>query len=308
MNPPEFKEKFKKKYSKLLGDELETFLEWSLKPLQKTIRVNTNKITRKKLITLLEKKGWTVKPLKYYENGLKISNNNTALGNTLEHFLGYYYVQESASMLPPIILNPEKNESILDSCAAPGSKTTQLSMMMENKGIIVANDVSIGRVKILSSNLQRTGCENVIITRNTATSFHVRQNEFDKILVDAPCSATGAIRKKYDIIRQWNENTPIKMCGLQKQILYSCLQALKKGGELVYSTCTLEPEENENVVNHAIKKFGVKLLPAKIKGFKTRPGITNWDEEKYDPTIKKCARIYPQDNNTEGFFIAKMKK
>jgi NOL1/NOP2/sun family putative RNA methylase len=308
MKPPEYKEEFRKKYSKLLGDDLEEFLEWSLKPLQKTVRVNTNKTTKKELVERLEKKGWETRDLPYYENGLVISEKDAALGNTVEHFLGYYYVQEGASMLPPVLLNATRKDLVLDACASPGSKTTQLSMMMENKGLIVANDVNIARVKILCTNLQRTGCQNVVVTRGSATSAHSWNQKFDKILVDAPCSATGAIRKNYEIIRQWNPNFGVKICVLQKKILYSCLQALREGGELVYSTCTLEPEENENVVNHAIMKYNVKVLPSKIKGLKARRGITHWKGEEYDSSIKKCVRIYPQDNDSEGFFIARLKK
>ncbi len=307
MKKPEFKKKFVERYTDLLGEEVNDFLEKSLEFLPRTIRVNTNKIEVKELRERLEAKGWNVKPVKFYDKGFIIKNDE-ALGNTYEHFLGYYYVQEAASMIPPIILNPSENDSVLDSCAAPGSKTTQLSMEMNNSGLVVSNEVKLPRLAILASNVQRMGCKNVIITKGSGTGMHAGGIKYDKILVDAPCSATGAIRKNLKIITQWNENVPLRICSLQKKILYSSLQALKKGGELVYSTCNLEPEENENVVNHAIEKYGVKVLPVKLKGLKTRPGITSWKKEDFDKSIKNCARIYPQDNNTEGFFVARMTK
>ncbi|MBU2104443.1 MAG: RsmB/NOP family class I SAM-dependent RNA methyltransferase [Nanoarchaeota archaeon] len=235
------------------------------------------------------------------------------LGRSLEHLLGYYYIQELASMLPVIVLNPEKNELILDLCASPGSKTTQLSSEIGQTGIIIANEVSIGRLKILASNLERCGASNTIITRKEGTAFcnRMKKNnfEFDKILVDAPCSGEGTLRSSPKTYAMWNIKTIKNLPKIQTQLVFSALEILKPNGILVYSTCTHAPEENEGVIDAVLKEFKDKVKLEKIfLPIKFREGITNWEDKKFSKEVKKCARIYPQDNNTEGFFIARFRK
>ncbi len=299
-----FKPKFIEKYKKLLGEEINSFLEVSSKLLTKSIRINTLKISKKEF---LERMDWQFKQMSWYEYGFWVLNE-TALGNTIEHSLGYYYIQEAASMIPPLILNPKKHEIILDLCASPGSKTTQIAQMMKNTGIIIANDIR-KRTKPLVANLQRCGVYNTIVTNMDGRRFWKVEQKFDKVLLDAPCSGTGAIRKNWEIAKMWSENSIRSLSRLQKTLILSAFDCLKEKGILVYSTCSLEPEENEEVINYLLeRRKNAKIKKINLKGLKSRPGLTFWNKKEYFKEIKNCIRIYPQDNDTEGFFIAKIEK
>lgn len=304
-----FKEEFVKRAGLLLGKEADDYLNKLSEPLKQAIRVNTIKTKVNELKSRLEKKGWALEPVSFCSNGFWVNEREQSLGNTIEHFLGYYYVQEPASMIPPLVLEPKPEEIVLDCCASPGSKTTQIGAMMNNQGLLIANDVRIDRIKILKINMQRMGVICGVITRRSGQSFKIMKNFFDKVLIDAPCSAEGAIRKNLFIAKQWSVNIIKKLSKDQKELISAGFEALAPGGVLVYSTCTLSPEENEGVINHLINNYPkAKVENFKLKGLKTRPGITEWLKEKYDDSIKNTARVYPMDNDTEGFFVAKVKK
>ncbi len=304
---PQFKEKFLERMRKLLGDELEAFVEICEKYLPTTIRVNTLKISRRELVERLSKR-YKLRELKWYEDGF-IVENGFSLGNTVEHALGYFYVQEAASMLPPLILEPKENELVLDLCAAPGSKTTQIAQLMRNTGLIIANDVRIDRIKALTTNLQRCGVSNCVVTMMNGNAFRNVNLEFDKVLVDAPCSAEGAIRKNYEILRMWNLRMIKGLSKLQKRLIETGFLKLKEGGRLVYSTCTLAPEENEEVVDYLLRKYeNAKVEEIRLRGLKLREGVEEWESRKFLSEVRKCVRLYPQDNDTEGFFIASIRK
>ena len=264
----------------------------------------------------LKSKGWLIEqPFKDYPEIMIIKNelNPGELGRSLEHLLGYYYVQEISSMLSVLALKPKPGELVLDIAAAPGSKTTQIAAEMENTGTIIANDVNLGRIKILASNLERCGVTNAIITRRDGVALCKKLKEngflFDKILVDAPCSGEGTIRSSPATLQMWNPNTIKSLSKLQKGLVSAALEILKVGGEIVYSTCTHAPEENEEVVDFILKEFGKKVNIEKINlPVKCRPGVNKWLDISYDKNVEKSCRIYPQDNNTEGFFIAKFRR
>ena len=295
----EWKKKFLARYKELT--DIDKFLKYSEKPLRKSIRVNTLKTSIKEI-----KKRMKLKQIPWCNEGFWLEG--TAIGNTQEHFLGYIYLQEAASMIPPEVLNPKKNDTILDLCASPGSKTTQTAAKMKNHGLIVANDNQISRLKPLQINLQRCGVSNAIITLMEGRWFRNCLQEFDKIMVDAPCSGIGTIRKSLKTIQWWNPNFVKQMAGIQKQLLRTAFERLKQEGTLVYSTCTLEPEENEGVVNHLLKNYeNAKLEKISLDIKKSEP-IMEFEGQEYSSEIKKCLRIWPQENDTEGFFVAKIKK
>ena len=300
----EFKEKFIEHYSKLT--DWKEFKKYSTSFLRRSIRVNTLKISvpdlKKKMVN------WKFKKIPWCKNSFWIEHKTGRrdIGNTMEHGLGYIYVQESASMIPAVVLNPKQDEIILDMCASPGSKTTQIAELMKSKGLLVANDISQLKINPLSVNLQRMGITNSIITMMKGQFF--RNLEFDRILVDAPCSGTGAIRKSLKTLRIWNPAMIRQFARTQKQLIETAFRNLKKQGTLVYSTCSLEPEENEAVVDFLIKKYkNAKLQDIKLN-IKRSSAILEFKKQKYSSEIKKCLRIWPQDNDTEGFFIAKIKK
>jgi NOL1/NOP2/sun family putative RNA methylase len=193
--------------------------------------------------------------------------------------------------------------------ASPGSKTTQIAQYMKNTGILIANDYTTLRMKPLSINLQRSGVSNCIITLMQGQWFRNSNIEFDKILVDAPCSGTGTIRKSFKTLRIWNPNMIKRLSITQKQLLETAFNILKPNGTLVYSTCSLEPEENEAVIDFLLNKYeNAKLEKIELKNLKKSKPILEFDKNSYNENIKNCLRIWPQDNDTEGFFVAKISK
>jgi NOL1/NOP2/sun family putative RNA methylase len=213
-------------------------------------------------------------------------------------------------MLPPIILNPQDNDKILDMTAAPGSKTTMLAQMMHNNGLIIANDISRNRTGSIINNIERMGIINAVVTNIAGQKIgYLTPAYFDKVLLDAPCSLEGTIRNTPQALKQWTESKIKRLSKLQKGLINSAFKCLKSGGTLVYSTCTFAPEENEEVIDYLFRKYpNVTCETMALANIKTRPPILQWQNNGYHEQIKNAIRIYPQDNDTEGFFIAKVRK
>jgi tRNA (cytosine49-C5)-methyltransferase len=302
----EFKKDFIKRYSELT--EIDTFKKISLKPLPRVIRVNTLKSSVEDIKKRLGK-DWNLKKLNFTDNAFEIEHKKKErrdVGNLKEHFLGYFYLQEAASLLPPLVLKPKENEIVLDVAASPGSKTTQMAAMMKNKGLIIANELKYQRLKPLSINLQRCGVVNTVL--NVYQGQHLKGN-YDKILLDAPCSGTGAIRKSLKTLQIYNIKMIKKLSYTQRDLLFNSFKILNKKGTLVYSTCSLEPEENEKVVNSLLEKHDDAYLEKiEVKNLKTSSVVKSFEGEVFSEEISKCLRIWPQDNNSEGFFVAKIRK
>ncbi len=331
---PEPKPLFAERMEKLLPDRKDREKYWEIVKLEpvNSIRVNTLKIIPDELRRKLENYGWIIRvPWKNFPeimivDGKKPTGNVREiiedgiaklepgeLGRSLEHLLGYYYIQELSSMLPVIALNPLPGDRYLDLCASPGSKTTQAGASMKNLGVIIANEVSLGRMRILASNLERCGVMNVVVTkkdgRDLTKKFQKEKFLLDKVLVDAPCSGEGTLRSSPKTYLMWNIKNVKSLPKLQKQLFENAFLCLRVGGEIVYSTCTHAPEENEGVVNDILEEFGdnIEIVDFELP-LKTRAGINEWEGKKYDARVKKSKRIYPQDNNTEGFFLAKFRR
>ena len=305
----EFKPEFVKRYKKLLGDRYDEYIKYSLSYLTRSIRVNTIKSTVSEVKKRLKNIGWKLTQVPFCKEGFWVEHKTGRIdiGNTLEHSLGYYYVQEAASMIPPIVLNP-KYDLILDMCAAPGSKTTQIGQYMDNKGLLIANDLTGNRMKPLGINIQRMGITNTIITKMYGQWFIKKNIKFDKVLVDAPCSGTGTIRKSLKTLRMWNPTMIERLASTQRKLISTGFEILKKGGTMVYSTCSSEPIENESVVSNLLQNYpNAKLEKIKLNINRSEP-ILEFKGNKYNSKVKKCLRLWPQDNDTEGFFIAKIKK
>jgi len=304
------KENFKEHYKDLLGKDYDKFMEYSLSFIRKSIRVNTLKITTTKLKKRLEKK-WQLEPVPWCKEGFWITHKHEKrfdIGNLLEHQLGYIYVQDAASMIPPVVLDPKPGDIVLDCCAAPGSKTTQMAMYMKNSGILVANDMQTDRIKALGINLERCGVSNAMITLMEGNSFRNKGIEFDKVLIDAPCSGTGTIRKSLKVLNMWGLNLVKKMAGIQRHLIETGFKVLRPGGTLVYSTCTVEPAENEAVVSFLLDKYpNAKIEKINLKITRSLP-VLKYGDLKINPAVKDTLRIYPYDNDSEGFFVAKISK
>jgi len=300
----DIKPAFRERYESLT--DWKEFKEISLSYLRRSIRVNTLKIT---VDDLLKRMGdWNLNPVPWCSEGFWVehSGGRRDIGNRIEHSLGYFYVQEAASMIPPVVLGPKLGETVLDMCAAPGSKATQIGQYMKNTGTLVANDYTGDRIRSLGINLQRCGLTNHCITMMKGHRF--QGYEFDRILVDAPCSGTGTIRKSLKTLRIWNPNMIRRLATQQKRLIETAFENLKKGGTMVYSTCSLEPEEDEGVVDHLLEKFSNARLHEISLPIKRSDAILEFEGAKYDPEISRCLRIWPQDNDTEGFFVVKIEK
>ena len=273
----------------------------------KSFRVNTIKAWPEKVRARLESYGFGIKPVKWCDHAF--TSDSLAIGSTLEHFLGHIYMQELASMLPPLIAREEiaAANTVLDGCAAPGSKTTEIAALMENQGLIVANDLDYGRIRALKFNIEKTGALNTVITNQDLRYFPLIP--FDLVFIDAPCSAEGTIRKNPEVLDVWNEAKVFGSSGLQKQLILRGFDFLPPGGTMIYSTCTFAPEENEAVVDWLLeKRQGVKLEEFALEGFKFSPTVEEWQVKRFNDEVKKARRVWPHHNNTDGFFIAKVRK
>ena len=304
----EFKQGFIDRYSALT--DYEAFKEYSLSWLRRSIRVNTLKATVVDVKRRLEELGWTLTPIPWCEEGFWVDHETGRrdIGNTVEHALGYFYVQEAVSMVPPLALDVKPGMKILDMCAAPGSKTSQIAMMMKGEGSLIANDYKGIRLSSLGINLQRCGVANTIITLMMGESFKKFGEMFDRVLVDAPCSGTGTIRKSLKTLRIWNPHMVRKLAAQQLKLLETGFACVKPGGIVVYSTCSLEPEEDEGVISKFLSdNQNAKLEKIDLKGLKHGPTVSSFEGKDYS-LAKDTLRLWPQDNDTEGFFVARIRK
>lgn len=304
----DLKPKFIERYRQICPD-YDAFVDYSFRYIRKSIRVNTLKIPVEELKKRMSE-DWNLTKIPWCDYGFFIENKHGRrdIGNTIFHTLGYIYVQEAVSMIPPIILDPKPGDLVFDMCASPGSKTTQIAQIMENKGLIVANDIKSDRLAALGLNVQRCGLTNCIITNMHGQAFGRKETMFDKILVDAPCSATGAIRKSFKTVKMWNPDMIRRLSATQKSLITTAFSLLKPEGTMVYSTCSVEPEEDEEVIDYLLKEFSNAKIEEIDLDIKRSPPVTGFQNKEYSKEVSKCLRLWPQDNDTEGFFITKIRK
>lgn len=312
--PYEMKPLFEERMRMLMPDseDFEAFNKIVHTGPRSFIRCNTLKMRPEHLIERLRKRWEVIQPFSKYPEIMLVTSDlgPGELGSCIEHLLGYYYIQEISSMMSVLALEPKPGELVMDLCASPGSKTTQIAAKMENTGTLIANDIKIDRIKILSANLERCAVTNAIVTRDDAVGLCMRLAKrgwkFDKILLDAPCSGEGTLRSSPKTFLMWNVKVVQNLGRQQMKLIANAIKCLKKDGVLVYSTCTHSPEENEAVVNFALERFPVEIEKIHLP-LKCRAGLENWKEHSYSKEVAKACRIYPQDNDTEGFFLCKMR-
>lgn len=293
---------------KHFGEEyLQNYLAYSQSNYNPYLRIapNTN---QEKLIDALSGYGIKLENIPEMYNAQKIVSGDNLTGKTLEFVLGKYYLQSLSSMIPPIVLNPLETDKVLDLCAAPGSKTTQLAELMNYKGTLIANEVSVDRLKSLVFNVDKMNLANVGILQGKGELLSKKyQNYFDKILVDAPCSGLGIIQKKGEVSNWWNENKLVTFTELQTKLLISAIKMCKPGGEIVYSTCTISIEENEFVLSKVLENYPVELVKIDLP-VKSQDSVMKFGDRKFRPEISYARRILPWEINSEGFFISKLRK
>ena len=276
------------------------------------IRTNTIRTHRRELAQSLINRGVTLEPVgKWSKVGLQVFESQVPLGATPEYLAGQYIIMAASSFLPVMALAPQEHERILDMAAAPGGKTTYIAALMKNTGSIFANDSNKDRSKALIGNIHRLGVKNTIVCNYDAREFPRVIGGFDRVLIDAPCSGTGVIAKDPSVKTNKTEHDFMQLPHLQKQLLLCAIDSVdhtsKTGGYIVYSTCSVSIEENEQVVQYALKKRpNVKLVETGLS-FGVG-GFVSYMGKQFDPKMKMAKRFYPHAYNVDGFFVSKFKK
>ncbi|MEK3851027.1 RsmB/NOP family class I SAM-dependent RNA methyltransferase [Paenibacillus sp. FSL R7-0340] len=293
---------FVKRMEQLLGDEFEAFMTAYDHTPHAGIRVNTLKIPVEEF---KERSPFELRPIPWCATGFYIPHG-TKPGLHPYYHAGLYYVQEPSAMSPVELLNVAQDEAVLDLCAAPGGKSTQIAAKLQGSGVLVTNDISTDRTKALAKNVELYGVRNAVVLNESpdriADAF---PHFFDKILIDAPCSGEGMFRKDEDMAKQWETHSVDKCVVMQRDILRVAASMLSAGGRIVYSTCTFAPEENEGMIAEflgAHPDFDVVPVPS---GF--APGHPEWMSEEVaaaHPELRETARLWPHLVEGEGHFIA----
>ncbi|MGJ7035323.1 NOL1/NOP2/sun family putative RNA methylase [Anoxybacillus eryuanensis] len=287
----------------LLQDEAERFFATYNEGKVNGLRVNSLKVSPS---TFSNMSPWELEPIPFCPTGFYYYNAQP--GKHPYHAAGLYYIQEPSAMFVAEVLSPSPEERVLDLCAAPGGKTTQLAALMNNEGFLLANEIHPKRVKALSENIERLGITNTVVTNETPEKLsETFEGFFDKILVDAPCSGEGMFRKDGEAIEFWSLEHVQKCAQTQRHILSCAYQMLNEEGTLVYSTCTFSPEENEQIIDWFLATYNdMELVPIE-KEHGIQPGVVNWTNT-YNEQIAHTARLWPHHLQGEGHFVAKMRK
>ncbi|KAJ3476497.1 hypothetical protein NLI96_g11117 [Meripilus lineatus] len=287
------------------------FFEANEVPRPVTIRTNTLRTRRRDLAQALINRGVNLEPIGKWTNvGLQVFESSVPIGATPEYLAGQYMLQAASSFLPVIALSPLPGERVLDMASAPGGKTTHMAALMENTGVIFANDANKARTKSLTANVHRLGCKNVVVCSYDGREFPKVMGGFDRVLLDAPCSGTGVISKDASVKTNKSERDFTLLSHLQKQLILCAIDSVspdsKTGGYLVYSTCSVMVDENEAVVDYALRKRpNVKLVETGLEFGK--PGYTKYRGKTFDPKVALTRRFYPHVHNMDGFYVAKFK-
>ena len=257
----------------------------------------------------LEDDGLHGHPIDWIEGGLRLGVAPDLAGS-LAYRAGLFHVMEEVSMLPAALLGPRPGERILDLCAAPGNKTVLLSLFMKGSGTLVANDPSRARQAVTRTAIHRMGLANVSLTTRSGADDGWAGTGFDRVLVDAPCSCEGTVRKHPSSACRTGEAARRSLADLQRKLLSRAVDACRPGGRIVYATCTFAPEENEAVVSDVLRARNgdCRLLPLEIRALPHSPGVTRWAGTSFHPDLRHAIRVWPHHGDTGGFFCAVLER
>ncbi len=306
--------KFTNRMKKLLGEDYENYLDSFSQERLYGLRVNTLKITPEEFEL---KSDLNITKIPFIDNGFYYRPEDSPSKHPFYH-AGLYYIQEPSAMIPASMLPVNEGDKVLDLCAAPGGKSTELGAKLKSTGILVSNDISNSRAKALLKNIELFGIKNgVVVSEDPKKLVNYFEGYFDKILVDAPCSGEGMFRKDPSIIKNWEQYGVEYYNKIQKEIILLAASMLKPGGQMLYSTCTFSPEENEGVISYLLHNrpdFSVEKLPL-YDGFDT--GKPEWlqyvdldynVDERMERALRNCIRLWPHRIKGEGHFVALLKK
>ncbi len=291
-----------------LIDDWDAFAAALARPLPATIWTNTLRATPERLAARLADEGVRAEPVAWYPGAFRL-DAGARPGKSLAYVAGWYHVQEEAALIPVTLLDPQPGESLLDLCAAPGNKTVQAAVRMDDRGTVVANERNRHRVGVLRRNLARLGVTCAAVTVADAANLPRAAGVYDRVLADVPCSCEGTTRKNPEVLDRLSRRNP--RTGGQLAILRKAVQRVRPGGRVVYATCTYAPEENEGVVGALLREAApgsLRLLPARVPGLVTVPGLTEWRGERWDDQLEMAMRVWPHHNDTGGFFVAVIEK
>jgi NOL1/NOP2/sun family putative RNA methylase len=303
MDLPERRSPFRE-YESFIPD-VEAFYESLNTPLIRCLRVNTLRITPFDLTEMLHQQGYGVKPTCLAGYVLEPDGLERP-GDSLEAGLGYFLSQALTSAIPVMALDPKSGQFVCDLCAAPGCKTTHMAQLMNNQGLIVANDSKEKRLRALEHNVKKLGITNVVTTSYAGQDFPLRRR-FDRVLADVPCSGEGTFRFSPSSSHRTHRTAQRYLPKTQRNLVIRAFDLLDDNGVLVYSTCTYNPDENEGVIQHLLDHRPAEVMPIGISATHS-PGLLRWKDRNYDRQVERCWRIYPHQLNSVGFFVAKIRR
>ncbi|MFW5965426.1 MAG: RsmB/NOP family class I SAM-dependent RNA methyltransferase [Halodesulfurarchaeum sp.] len=293
------------RYESIVPD-FEAFHEALARPLPTTVRVNTIRSEPERVRNALQADGITVRQRPTAETILEVGTDKP--GNTWPYVHGWIHGQEEVSAVPPLVLDPDPGEVVWAAAAAPGGKATQLAALMDDRGLVIANDDNLGRLAALRANADRLGVTTMAVTNQDARNYSFEPFGLDRVdrsLVDAPCTCEGTIRKNPDALDGAGPSASRELAAIQRDILERAIRATRPGGTVVYSTCTFAPEENEAVVDAVLDRTEATLVDFDPP-IPADPGVERWNGRRYDSSVTKTKRFYPHRSDTGGFYVAKL--
>lgn len=297
-------EQFEIRMRDMLGQEFLDYQNSLDMPSFHGLRVNTSKISVEEFLRISP---FSLKPVPWCSNGFYYEDTVQPAKHPY-YYAGLYYIQEPSAMTPASVLPIHEGDRVLDICAAPGGKSTELAAKLKGTGLLVSNDISNSRAKALLKNLELFGVSNMLVMSEPSNTIAEHfPGFFDKILIDAPCSGEGMFRKANSMIKAWESNGVDLFVNLQQSILREMVKCLRPGGTMVYSTCTFSPEENEQAMDYLLEldeQLELVELPM-YEGFDT--GHPDWSRTG-NPDVQKCRRLWPHRIQGEGHFVAMLKK
>jgi 16S rRNA C967 or C1407 C5-methylase (RsmB/RsmF family) len=293
------------RYRSIIPD-WDRFVETVQRPEPTTLRVRLGRIGTDELAARLAARGFRTEPVSGLPKFLRVVEGPRPVAHTLEHWQGLFYLQQTVTSLAAPVLGPSSRDRVLDMCASPGGKTTHMAELMEERGCLVAADVSEGRLKGMMGNLTRLLIPNVVTVVSDGRQFPGGA-PFDRILVDAPCSAEGNLRKKGGRFRPQRASFLRHVTRLQEGILRRAIALLRTGGSLLYATCTFSPDENEAVVSRVLADAPVRMVPVELP-VPSAPGLAAFEDQRFDPSLALAHRLYPHHLDSGGLFMALLEK